>query len=908
MLEMETAPAAEVQATSGLKKNFKQGKQLQSFYSGGKVALLPASEVASTSSSSSSSTTSSGLLLACTHNERIMFVDPSNARLALAIPTEEEVVTTFATDPSGRWLVTCGYSLLLRQWDLRTGQCTNSWKAPHKAPITQMAFSPDGAYLATGSADRTLSVWDFAHGFYTHKFKGHQGVVTCVAFHPEAGRLELYSGADDGSVRVWDLETRGCRVLQNHLSAVTGLAFVDNGNAVVSVGRDKVVNLWNLHTHALTRTIPVFESIESVCNVTAANASLADSKEVVVAIGGEKGIVSLWDVKSGRAKLSNTRVDESVVPNQTITALMSCPGTGQVVSVTSEQNIVFHDPQSLAPVKQLIGHNDEIIDVKYLHNGTHIVIATNSAQLRVFELETLSGRLVSGHTDLVLAVDVSPDGRFIASSSKDNTVRIWETTSGSYRCVATLTGHTEAVHAVAWSQGGSQFVVSGSKDKTIKMWDLSFLSTAAKNAKNAKPEAAFLEHRSVDSAAYTKKAHEKVINSMAVAPNDRVFATASQDKTIKLWDAATGELQATLAGHRRGVWHVEFSPVERCLLSASADKTVKLWDIGQAVCVKTFEGHTNSVLRASFLTHGMQVLSTSSDGTLKLWTIKTSECVNTFTAHEDRAWALAVRDEGAEIITGGGDSLISVWHDCTAADEAAALEVQQQTILREQELANCLRRKDYKKALQLAFALDRPAKVLHIFQELCVVEPSALGPLIRAFTADRLVTFLRYIRDWNTKLRFRSVAQQLLAVVLRSYPPTVICGLPDIKTVLEALIPFTDRQLEHVNRQLQNSYMIDYTLQSINLLIENDEAEAGEEGPAEAPASTTATSALGKRKKEDDEDDEKEETVKEQTPNKSTPADNQEAASDKTATPSKKKARRRSKKSATAAGGAVTAQ
>jgi hypothetical protein len=62
-------------------------------------------------------------------------------------------------------------------------------------------------------------------------------------------------------------------------------------------------------------------------------------------------------------------------------------------------------------------------------------------------------------------------------------------------------------------------------------------------------------------------------------------------------------------------------------------------------------------------------------------------------------------------------------------------------------------------------------------------EPAALAPLIRAFSADRLVTFLRYIRDWNTKLRFRSVAQQLLAVVLRSYPPSVICGLPDIKTV-----------------------------------------------------------------------------------------------------------------------------
>jgi U3 small nucleolar RNA-associated protein 13 len=255
--------------------------------------------------------------------------------------------------------------------------------------------------------------------------------------------------------------------------------------------------------------------------------------------------------------------------------------------------------------------------------------------------------------------------------------------------VATLSGHTEAVHAVAWSQSGSNFVVSGSKDKTVKLWDTKFLAASSgttsgnKQKGGAAVAVAVMAHREVDSAQYTKKAHEKVINAIAVAPNDKMFATASQDKTIKLWDAATGELQATLAGHRRGVWHVEFSPVERCLLSASADKTVKLWDVGQQMmCLKTLEGHTNSVLRASFLTHGMQVLSTSSDGTLKLWTIKTSECVNTFTAHEDRAWALAVRAEGAEIVTAGGDSLISVWHDCTAADQAAEQEAQQQTILK----------------------------------------------------------------------------------------------------------------------------------------------------------------------------------------------------------------------------------
>lgn len=128
-----------------------------------------------------------------------------------------------------------------------------------RAPVTVMAFSPDGAWLATGSADRSVSIWDFEHGFYTHKFKGHQGVLMSMAFHPDAERFELITGAEDGQVRVWNMESRGCRLLENHLSAVTGFAFVDDGEGLVSVGRDKVLNLWNLNTYSLTRTIPVFE-------------------------------------------------------------------------------------------------------------------------------------------------------------------------------------------------------------------------------------------------------------------------------------------------------------------------------------------------------------------------------------------------------------------------------------------------------------------------------------------------------------------------------------------------------------------------------------------------------------------------------------------------------------------------
>jgi len=125
-----------------------------------------------------------------------------------------------------------------------------------------MAFSADGAFLAAGSTDRSVSVWDMEQGYYTHKLKGHTAVVTCVAFRPSSGaRLELLSGADDGEIRAWDLETRECRrKLENHLSAITDFAFVDRGRALVSVGRDKVLNVWDLDAGSLLRTIPVYQA------------------------------------------------------------------------------------------------------------------------------------------------------------------------------------------------------------------------------------------------------------------------------------------------------------------------------------------------------------------------------------------------------------------------------------------------------------------------------------------------------------------------------------------------------------------------------------------------------------------------------------------------------------------------
>jgi U3 small nucleolar RNA-associated protein 13 len=146
----------------------------------------------------------------------------------------------------------------------------------------------------------------------------------------------------------------------------------------------------------------------------------------------------------------------------------------------------------------------------------------------------------------------------------------------------------------------------------------------------------------------THKAHEKDINALDVSPDDRFLASGSQDRTAKIYEieyfpargskSARGELRVlgTCKGHKRGVWTVRFSRAERILATGSGDKTVKLWNLQDFSCVKTFEGHTNSVLRVDFLNAGMQMVSAASDGLVKLWNVRDEECVATMDNHQDK--------------------------------------------------------------------------------------------------------------------------------------------------------------------------------------------------------------------------------------------------------------------------------
>eukprot|EP00941_MAST-03F_sp_MAST-3F-sp1_P000419 g419.t1 len=702
--------------TTSLSRSWKIEKQHVSAYTGGKIEI---------------SSDESTLVTQC--NLDVKLLDYSTGLVTKSIKAMDaaaaaEEFLSFALHPNNNQLVTASRNLLLRVWDLEKNVCINSFKA-HKSPVISVDYDPSGTLIATGGTDRVVLVHDALKGHCTHKFVGHEGIVTLVQFHPIAGRLQLFTASDDCTVRVWDLVTYKCiAVLKSHMSQVTSISFSEDGYTLVSAGRDKIVHIWDLRTYKLKKTVPTYEVLEGIQILPKKDKKDVSKLELHFATAGEKGIVRIWRCykENNRLRCKEVLAEQANVHVNSYLSLLLRRESSQLVAVSDDftmHGLDFHVEEEkenfiLNPSRLLVGFNDEIIDLDIIPstNSEMLVMATNSEKARILSSDTFNSTLLSGHSDIILSVSSSPCGSFVATASKDHTARVWDWRNGM--CLAQCIGHTEAVGAVAFPQRAVSFTSSqawmatGSKDRTIKLWDLRSLVHEQKKGINFKNYHVKSLHTTMN-----QIAHEKDINAIAVAPNDKLFATASQDRTIKLWSVDENDgLIATLKGHKRGVWSIQFSPIDRCLLSGSADRTVKVWSMETFDCLTTFQGHTASVLRVSFFNTGMQFLSTGADGLLKLWTMKTNECTNTFEAHDDKAWALALSKDNQKLITGGADSTLKVWSDCTVEEDEEAILEKEKALLNEQKLMTLVYNKKLLRAAKLALRLDKPLQLRNLLE------------------------------------------------------------------------------------------------------------------------------------------------------------------------------------------------
>ncbi|KAJ5740649.1 G-protein beta WD- 40 repeats containing protein [Penicillium malachiteum] len=239
--------------------------------------------------------------------------------------------------------------------------------------------------------------------------------------------------------------------------------------------------------------------------------------------------------------------------------------------------------------------------------------------------------------------------------------------------------------------------------RTVTHWPLQLYSSALIFS----PESSIVKRRNMDkipefikktptteiawaSLLQTLEGHSNWVHIVIFSPDGKQIASGSLDRTIKLWDTTTGDLQKTLEGHSNSVQTVVFSPDGKQIASGSLDKTIKLWDTTTGDLQKTLEGHSDWVRTVVFSPDGKQIASGSHDQTIKLWDTTTGDLQKTLEGHSD--WDTTTGDlqktleghsdwvrtvvfspNGKQIASGSHDQTIKLW-DTTTGDLQKTLE------------------------------------------------------------------------------------------------------------------------------------------------------------------------------------------------------------------------------------------
>jgi WD40 repeat protein/predicted Ser/Thr protein kinase len=289
----------------------------------------------------------------------------------------------------------------------------------------------------------------------------------------------------------------------------------------------------------------------------------------------------------------------------------------------------------LTLARTLSGHTDRVWSVALSQDGQTLVSGSQDDTIKVWNPTTGElSRTINAQAGSVRAVSLSADGKTLAAGNGDNSIKVWDLPTGKLRY--TLSGHTGSVWSVALSRDGKT-LVSGSQDNSIKVW----------NVETGK-------------LVRTLTGHTGIVYDAILSPYEKTIVSASADKTIKVWDLETGRLLRSLAGHGDVVRSLTISPDGQTLASASWDRTLKIWNLQSGELLKTLEGHQDRIVSVAFSAEGKTLASASLDKTIKIWNPQTGTTLQTLSAHTD--WVLSVASESAQVLVSGSkDKTIKIW-------------------------------------------------------------------------------------------------------------------------------------------------------------------------------------------------------------------------------------------------------
>lgn len=505
-------------------------------------------------------------------------------------------VRAVAFTPQNAHAVSTGDDQSIRIWDIETGQPVNSLDVPGLWPV-DLAATPDGQHVVVGGKGGAMRLVDLNNGRRPRWLKGHCLNINSIAMLPD-GQCAL-SASDDRTLRVWDLQgSTGSIILGDHKAKVIAVAVDLNGRMVLSASSDGILRIWPWNaTSAIDQSDGLVVTKEAFWVRTIA---LTPDCQTVIT-GADDGSLRTWHLETGTLD----RIFEGHVGR--INAIAITPDGLRAVTVSDDCTLKVWDLTSDKSNRDHKGHKKRVRklassadgrltfstaddrkfkawDTKtcqeifsfsgYRHwplamspNGAYVVSVSprRYATLQVIECPGWEVyQELKGHTDVLRAVAVSPDSRWVVSASDDGTIRCWEIRSGDSRISIQIDKHYVQTIAVF---PDSQHIISGSDDRTLKLWDL---NTGAEIG--------------------TFVGHGAQVRDVAVSPDGSVAISASRDGTIRIWDLKSGRQKMIWEAHEGAVNGVAIDSMGHNVVSVSDDCTVRLWRLADGKPITTYTG------------------------------------------------------------------------------------------------------------------------------------------------------------------------------------------------------------------------------------------------------------------------------------------------------------------------------
>jgi len=528
--------------------------------------------------------------------------------------------------PDGKWIATAGEDSTVRIWK-STGEPGPILKG-HTAAVRAVAWNADSQSLASAGLDGTIRFWQ-TDGTPGIVIDGHNAPVHTLDFSPD-GKL-LAAGDEKHLIRLWDLNGTAGPVLKGHLGAITEvewsrdgawLATCDTGRVPVLLGQtqEPTIRLWTPDG----KPGPVLSGHSRSVNAVTWN---PDSKKLVTA--GEDRKVIVWDTAGNQLEV----VDQGRKDKNDVLALDWHPDK-PFFAAGGRFSVRYFSPNGpFGPTKliRLPGTKLECID--WSPQDDTLAVSCRDGTVHIWSKAMQSETIIEAHNRPATVVRFHPDGKRLATVSRDQTVREWDTTGNALR---THAAQGSIGRWLAWSHDGRLLAACHQFSGNCTVFQDDIVRESL-------------------------KVHDGQPLSFDFKPDGTQIVSGGADGKILLTRLTADETeQATLAemnANDGDVDSIGWSPDGKWIASGH-NTSARLWHPdGQPGPVMT--GFEASVLRLDWGPDSQKIVTGSWDTTVKLWNTK-GELIRIFPAHAAPCWGVSFSPDGSQLATCGWDGVMRV--------------------------------------------------------------------------------------------------------------------------------------------------------------------------------------------------------------------------------------------------------